>query len=87
MQYLDDHLAKVAMDMHKDRERMQMGDRVPTRFSRTRVRRGRLAAVFASFACRLADLGCRLQEGAQSATSARLGAWLSGRMEPQCECG
>lgn len=94
---LDKHTAKVAMDMHKDRVRMQMGDPVPTRWSRTRARRRRSAALqartralFDAVGCRLADLACRLQERDEPAlgsqATARLGTWLLGRLELQEEC-
>lgn len=85
------------MDMHKDRVRMQMGDPVPTHWSRTRSRprrfaalRARTRALYDAFGCRLADLACRLQEREEpvlgSQATARLGAWLLGRLELQEEC-
>ena len=97
MLHLDEHIAKVAVDMHKDRVRMQMGDPVPTHWTRTRVRprrfstlRARSRALADALSCRLADLACRLQNRERvslgSAAGARLGTWLSGRLEPQSEC-
>ena len=85
---LDKHIARIAMDMHQDRVRMQMGDPVPTRRRAMRLRKGRVArlrdwarAVYADIACGLADLGAALQQ------RGRFGAWLSGFLEPQGECG
>jgi hypothetical protein len=97
MLHLDEHTAKVAVDMHHERIRLQMGSPVPTRWWRLRARRRRFAtlrtrsrALFDALGCRLADLACRLQQRERPAlaseASARLGAWLSGRLEPQSEC-
>ena len=85
---LDKHIARIVMDMHQDRVRMQMGDPVPTRRRAVRLRKGRVSrlrdwarAAYADIECGLADVGASFQE------RGRFGAWLSGFLEPRRECG
>jgi hypothetical protein len=95
---MDQHVAKIVMDRDKERTRLQMGDPVPTRWRPPYARKPlgtRIAtstrARWGAFACRLADFGLWLQRRPRRAplgsSAARLGGWLTGRVEPQTECG